>query len=300
MANLRDIRRRIKSIKNTAQITRAMQLVAASKMKRAQDQAIQGRSYAELLNQVLVNLKAQTEEDAHPLLQDPEGGRELILLITTDKGLCGALNTNLLRQVAEKASPDATFVTVGTKGRAFLARTKRDLLADFHVKDPVPFADSKQVSKFVMEKFLEGGYSSVKVAFTNFINTISQEPMLEQLLPISPIDLGRDKDFVGMGGDSEPGAPAEEGSPSGGGYIFEPSIASVLGTVLPQYVNNQVYQMLLESRASEHSSRMVAMKSATDNAKQIIKDLTLEYNKQRQAAITNELLEITTAMKALE
>jgi len=270
MANLRDIRRRIKSIKNTAQITRAMQLVAASKMKRAQDQAIQGRSYAELLNEVLVNLKAQTEEDAHPLLQVPEGGREMILLVTTDKGLCGALNTNLLRMVAEKASKDATFVTVGTKGRNYLARTKRDLLADFHVKDPVPFADSKQVSKFVMEKFLDGGYSSVKVGFTNFINTISQEPMLEQLLPISRIDLGRDKDFVGMGGGSEPTKQAEEGSPSGGGYIFAPSVSSVLNTVLPQYVNNQVYQMILESRASEHSSRMVAMKSATDNAKQIL------------------------------
>ncbi len=300
MANLRDIRRRIKSIKNTAQITRAMQLVAASKMKRAQDQATAGRAYAELLNRVLVNLKSQTDEEAHPLLKVPEGGRELVLLISTDKGLCGGFNTNLLRMVAEKAAPDATFVTVGIKGRAFLARTKRDLLADFHVKDPVNFADSKQVSKFLMEKYLEGGYSSVRVAFTNFINTIKQEPLLETLLPISPIDLGRDKGFVGMGGDSEPAAAVKEGSPSGGGYLFEPTSRAVLDTVLPQYVNNQVYQMLLESRASEHSSRMVAMKSATDNAKQIIKDLTLEYNKQRQAAITNELLEITTAMKALE
>lgn len=300
MANLRDIRRRIKSIKNTAQITRAMQLVAASKMKRAQDQATSGRAYAELLNRVLVNLKAQTDEEAHPLLKVPEEGRELILLISTDKGLCGGFNTNLLRVVSEQAAPDATFVTVGTKGRAYLARTKRDLLADFHIKDPVNFADSKQVSKFLMEKYLEGGFSTVKVAFTNFINTIKQEPMLETLLPISPIDLGRDKDFVGMGSDSDPGAVAKEGSPSGGGYLFEPTSRSVLDAVLPQYVNNQVYQMVLESRASEHSSRMVAMKSATDNAKQIIKDLTLEYNKQRQAAITNELLEITTAMKALE
>ncbi len=300
MANLRDIRRRIKSIKNTAQITRAMQLVAASKMKRAQDQAIAGRAYADLLNEVLVNLKSQTDEDAHPLLQTPEEGKELVILVTTDKGLCGGLNTNLLRLVAEKSGPETIFVTIGTKGRAYLARTRRELLADFHVKDPVDFADTKQVSKFAMEKFLEGGFSTVKVAFTNFVNTIKQEPLLETLLPISPIDLGRDKDFVGMGGDGEPAPAPEAGAPTGGGYLFEPNANAVLNSILPQYVNNQLYQMVLESRASEHSARMVAMKSATDNAKQIIKDLTLEYNKQRQAAITNELLEITTAMKALE
>lgn len=299
MANLRDIRRRIKSIKNTAQITRAMQLVAASKMKRAQDQATAGRAYADLLNKVLVNLKEQTDEGAHPLLRERGEGRELVLLVTTDKGLCGALNTNLLRLVAEQAEPDALFVTVGVKGRQFLARAKRDLVADFHVKDPVDFAESKQVSKFLIEKFLGGEISRVRVAFSNFINTISQEPLLETLLPISPIDLGRDKAFVTLGGKADESV-ASGSAPSGGGYIFEPSSRSVLDVVVPQYVNNQVYQMLLESRASEHSSRMVAMKSATDNAKQIIKDLTLEYNKQRQAAITNELLEITTAMKALE
>jgi F-type H+-transporting ATPase subunit gamma len=302
MANLRDIRRRIKSIKNTAQITRAMQLVAASKMKRAQDQAVSGRAYADLLNKVLVNLKEQSDEESHPLLQDRGEGRELIVLITTDKGLCGPLNTNLLRLVSEEAPADALYVTVGTKGRQFLARSKRDLLADFPVKDPVDFAETKRVSKFAMEKFLEGGISKVRVAFTNYINTIKQEPLLETLLPISPIDLGRDKAFVSLGGVGEaaaPGAPAA-GESVGGGYLFEPSTRTVLDTVVPQYVNNQVYQMVLESRASEHSSRMVAMKNATDNAKQIIKDLTLEYNKQRQAAITNELLEITTAMKAIE
>ncbi|MBL9151193.1 MAG: ATP synthase F1 subunit gamma [Verrucomicrobiales bacterium] len=300
MANLRDIRRRIKSIKNTAQITRAMQLVAASKMKRAQDQAISGRAYAELLNKVLVNLKEQADEESHPLLQEPTGGRELIILVTTDKGLCGPLNTNLLRLIGETAPADALYVTVGSKGRQYLTRMKRDLVADFPVKDPVDFAETKRVSKFAMEKFLEGGVSRVRVAFTNFVNTIKQEPLIETLLPISPIDLGRDKGFVGMGSDLQPGAPAQAGAPAGGGYLFEPSTRAVLDTVVPQYVNNQLYQMVLESRASEHSSRMVAMKSATDNAKQIIKDLTLDYNKQRQAAITSELLEITTAMKALE
>ncbi len=297
MPSTRDIRRRIKSVKNTSQITKAMQLVAASKMKRAQEQATAGRSYADLMNEVLVHLKEQCDEDLHPLLQEKEAGKELVLVITTDKGLCGGLNTNLMRAVQLQTAEDATFVTIGSKGKRTLARLKRNLLADFHVHDPVPFAESKQVSKFLVEQFLEGTFSSVKVAFTNFVNTIKQEPLVETLLPIRPIDLGKDKAFVGMG---EAHTPAEPKGPSHAGYIFEPTPEAVLDLVVPQYINYQVYQMLLESRASEHSARMVAMKSATDNAKQLIKDLTLEYNKKRQEAITNELLEITTAMKALE
>jgi len=300
MANLRDIRRRIKSVKNTAQITKAMQLVAASKMKKAQDQATSGRPYADLMNKVLVNLKEQTDEESHPLLEEREGGKELVVLITTDKGLCGPLNTNLLRLVASQVDADATYVTVGSKGRQAMARAKKDLLADFTVKDPVQSVETRQISKFVIEKFLSGEYNRVKVGFTNFINTISQEAMLETLLPIRPIDLGRDKDFIGMGGDSGPVDVPNADANDYGGYIFEPSAEGVLDTIVPQYVNYQLYQMVLESRASEHSARMVAMKAATDNAKEMIKDLTLEYNKQRQAAITAELLEITTAMKALE
>ncbi|NNE92217.1 MAG: ATP synthase F1 subunit gamma [Verrucomicrobiales bacterium] len=296
MANLRDIRRRIKSVKNTAQITKAMQLVAASKMKKAQDQAISGRPYADLLNKVLVNLKDQTNEDSHPLLEERDGDRELVLLITTDKGLCGPLNTNLLRMVADQC-PKASFVTVGNKGRQSISRQQKDLVADFQIGDPAGYAESKIVSEFLMEQFLENKFDTVKVAFTNFINTIKQDAMIETLLPIRPIDLGRDKDFVGMGDDQQVEAGSSD---TGGGYIFEPSPEKVLDTLVPQYVNNQVFQMVLENRASEHSARMVAMKAATDNANDMIKDLTLDYNKQRQAAITAELLEITTAMKALE
>ncbi|MEC5126549.1 ATP synthase F1 subunit gamma [Verrucomicrobiales bacterium BCK34] len=298
MANLRDIRRRIKSVKNTAQITKAMQLVAASKMKKAQDQAMSGRPYADLLNKVLVNLKEQTSEEDHPLLKEREGDRELVVLVTTDKGLCGALNTNLLRLISEREEGKTTYVTIGSKGRQYLARTKRDLLADFSVVDPVAFAETKQVSEFLVEKFLSGDYDRVKIGFTNFINTMSQEPMLETLLPIRPIDLGRDSSFVGVG--REPEAVDVNPGPEYGGYIFEPNAKGVLESIVPQYVNYQLYQMVLESRASEHSARMVAMKAATDNAEDMIKDLTLVYNKQRQAAITAELLEITTAMRALE
>lgn len=296
MANLRDIRRRIKSVKNTAQITKAMQLVAASKMKKAQDQAVSGRSYADLLNKVLVNLKEYTGEEDHPLLKEQEGSRELVILVTTDKGLCGPLNTNLLRLTMEQVGKDADFITIGNKGRQALVRAKRNIVADFSVKDPVAFPEVKPVAEFVMEKFLAGDYDKVTVAFTNFKNTISQEPLLETLLPISPIELGKAKGYEGVGKD----AVVSEGAAHYGGYIFEPDARGVLDMIVPQYVGYQLYQMVLESRASEHSARMVAMKAATDNAKQMIKDLTLEYNKQRQAAITAELLEITTAMRALE
>ena len=297
MASARDIRRRIKSVKNTAQITKAMQLVAASKMKKAQDQALSSRAYAKLLNEVLVNLRDQTEEGSHPLLVERKGNQELMIVISTDKGLCGGLNTNLLRLLLKEMTPGSQFVTIGRKGRVALTKMQKELLADFHVKDPVSFADSKQIGRFIMEQYLNGTYSRVRVAFTNFVNTMSQTAMIETLLPVRPIDLGKKKDFIGMGAEAP---AAADGGAGPAGYLFEPDVATVLETVVPQYVNYELYQMLLESRASEHSARMVAMKSATDNAKDLIKELTLLYNKQRQAAITSELLEITTAMKALE
>ncbi len=297
MANLRDIRRRIKSVKNTAQITKAMQLVAASKMKKAQDQATSGRPYADLLNKVINQLKEQTSAEDHPLLRAEEGGRELVILVTTDKGLCGPLNTNLLRLFTEEVPAGADVVTIGSKGRQAMVRLKRKILADFTVKDPVSFAETKPVVEFAMERFLSGDYNRVRVAFTNFVNTMRQDPYIETLLPISPIELGAKKAYHGMG---EEGPAKKSEGPDYSGYLFEPNARGVLDTVVPQYVGYELYQMILESRASEHSARMVAMKAATDNAKQMIKDLTLDYNKQRQAAITAELLEITTAMRALE
>jgi F-type H+-transporting ATPase subunit gamma len=300
MPSTRDIRRRIKSVKSTAQITKAMQLVAASKMKKAQEQALAGRHYSDLINKVLVNLKERTTQDSHTLLDEREGDKELVVMITTDKGLCGGLNTNLIRKTLDAAGDQTSFVTVGKKGAQSLGRLKKDLVADFPVNDPATFAECKLVSKFVTEKFIEDPeISRVRVAFTNFVTTLTQEPMLETLLPISPIAMGQVKSYEGMGTDDHPDSATTEIGPSAG-YEFEPDAATVFDTVLPLYVNYQIYQMVLEARASEHSSRMVAMKSATDNAEQMIKDLTLEYNKLRQAAITNELLEITTAMKALE
>jgi len=292
MPSTRDIRRRIKSVKNTAQITKAMQLVAAAKMKKAQDQAANGRHYAELLNKVLVNLKENAEEGLHPFFSDGKGDKTLVLLIASDKGLCGALNTNLFKKLVttDFGSGEVDYVTIGKKSVQVINRLRRHLLADFPIKDPAKFAEVRSVGRFLQEKFLTGEYKKVFVLFNNFINTVTTVPTCEQLLPVNPVTLGGKRDF----------APEIETATATQEYTFEPSAAVVFETVLPQYVNDTVYQMVLESRASEHSSRMVAMKNATDNAKQMIKDLSLEYNKLRQAAITNELLEITTAKMALE
>ncbi|MGI9239308.1 MAG: ATP synthase F1 subunit gamma [Verrucomicrobiales bacterium] len=297
MPNTLDIRRRIKSVKNTSQITRAMQLVAASKMKKAQDQALAGRRYAEEMNKVLVNLKEGSIDDQHALFEVREGNRELMIVITTDKGLCGGLNTNLLRKVVDESDDETSFATIGNKGKAALARTQRKLVANFDVSDPAAFAEVKAVAKYATDQFLDDEIDVVRVAFTNFINTISQEPYIATLLPVSAIQMTQKPGFDSM---DESADVYESVEASTAGYIFEPNANEVLENILPHYINFQLYQMMLEARASEHSSRMVAMKAATDNADELVKDLTLEYNKVRQAAITSELLEITTAMKALE
>ena len=300
MPNTRDIRRRIKSVKNTSQITRAMQLVAASKMKKAQDQALAGRRYAEEMNKVLVNLKEGVEDDAHALFEVREGDRELVIVITTDKGLCGGLNTNLLRKLTQETGDDTAFVTIGNKGKQALARLDSNLEAHFDVSDPAVFAEVKLISKYATEQFLEGKIDRVRVAFTNFINTISQEPHMATLLPVSAIQMTQKRDYEGVAEGDEVEAVYQAPESNYAGYIFEPSPGEVLDNILPHYINYQLYQMMLEARASEHSARMVAMKAATDAADDMVKDLTLQYNKVRQAAITSELLEITTAMKALE
>lgn len=290
MANLRDIRRRIKSVKNTAQITRAMQLVAAAKMKKAQDQALAGREYSKQLTQVLYDIQENFSEASHPLLEQRDGGRELVLVISTDKGLCGPINTNLARKLRGAVSPDADFVTVGRKLRTMFEKLGKNILADFSVKDPVPFSETRPIAKFLTQQFLDGNYDKVSVAFTHFHNTLRQEPEVVTLLPIQR-NSGNQAGSHAVS-DSQTGTKRE--------FLFEPSAADVLAAILPLYVNYEVFQAHVESRASEHSARMVAMKSATDNAKKFIKELTLEYNKLRQSAITSELLEITTAMKAME
>ena len=272
MANLRDIRRRIKSVKNTSQITKAMQLVAAAKMKKAQDQAIAGRDYADRLNKVLVNLKENISEDDHELLVSPKGEKEMMLVISTDKGLCGGLNTNLLKKVRSEAADNTDYVTVGRKLRLSIAKSGAHIASDWEVHDPVPFAEAKPIAKYLTDQFLTGEYRAIKVAFTNFETTLTQTPWISQLLPISGSELAEKREYEGMGSDHEVGATDKEEA-LGMDYLFEPSPDSVLDALLPLYINYQVYQMILEARASEHSARMVAMKSATDNAEQMIATL---------------------------
>jgi len=298
MANLRDIRRRIKSVKSTSQITKAMQLVAAAKMKKAQNQALAGRGYADELNKVLLNLKENVDDNAHPLLERRTGNKKLMLVISTDKGLCGGLNTNLLKKVREESDENTHYVTVGRKLRTSLAKSGAKLIADFEIGDPLPFSDARPIAKFLTDKFLSGEYDTVHVAFTNFITTMRQDPWVSQLLTIETDTLAEKRAYEGVGKDMV--QETDKDAALANDYIFEPSPEAVLDTLLPLYINFQIYQMLVESVASEHSARMVAMKSATDNAEQMVKDLTLEYNKARQAAITSELLEITTAQKAME
>jgi F-type H+-transporting ATPase subunit gamma len=289
MANTRDIRRRIKSIRGTAQITKAMQMVAASKMRKAQQHALAGRPYAELMNKVLVSLQKRTNPQLHPLLEIRPLKKELVLIISTDKGLCGGLNTNLFREAANFDQTKTAFVVSGKKARQFIARTKRELLADFELKDSPSFVESKPLSKFCLEKFLRREADKVSVLFTHFINTISQRAVVQTLLPISSFGLPKGASTQESTQDLDPML----------GYVFEPKAEELLGVVLPYYIQFLVFQMILDARASEHSARMVAMKNATDNAEQFIKDLTLEYNKMRQAGITTELLEIATAQMAL-
>jgi F-type H+-transporting ATPase subunit gamma len=289
MASLRDIRRRIKSIKNTAQITKAMQMVAASKMRKAQQAALNGRPYALLLNRVLVSLRNRLEEKVHPLLEKREVKNELVVLLSTDKGLCGALNTNLFREATNFDPKTTKFISVGRKGTVFLARTKRNMIADFPLKEHPTFLETKAISKFFIEKFLSGEVDKVTVLFPRFVNTLTQKPTALILLPITSLEEAGLQQIA-----TEPPIPEPEGD-----IIFEPSPEKILENIVPYYVHFELFQMLLGTRASEHSARMVAMKSATDNAKEIVKDLTLEYNKARQANITKELLEISTAQLAL-
>jgi F-type H+-transporting ATPase subunit gamma len=288
MASLRDIRRRIKSVKNTAQITKAMQMVAASKMRKAQEAALNGRPYALLLNRVLVSLRNRLDQNLHPLLEKREVKNELVVLLSTDKGLCGGLNTNLFREVTNFNTQTTQFISVGRKGTQFLARTKRNMIADFPLKDQPTFLETKVISKFFIEKFLSGEVDKVTVLWPRFVNTLTQQPTALTLLPITS------PEEAGLTGATEAPIPEPEGD-----IIFEPSPEKILENIVPYYVHFELFQMLLATRASEHSARMVAMKSATDNAKEIVKDLTLEYNKARQANITKELLEITTAQLAL-
>jgi F-type H+-transporting ATPase subunit gamma len=286
MPNARAIKQRIKSAKNISKITKAMEMVSASKMRKSQQQATLSRPYAVELQRILEKISQYTNPESHPLLYNTTEGRDLLIVVSTDRGLVGGLNSNLFRALLhwKELHPDAAYISVGRKAKQFLTRLGLELYADFSpFVDKVSYPDSLPMSTMVMKAFLNKEFRSVYVAHMQMINTLAQKPIFDQLLPLKPSEI-RDAS-------SEPTVPQE--------YVFEPSAEEVLGWLLPYYIENSVYFTLLESKASEHSARMISMKNASDNAKEVVKILSLEYNRSRQAGITRELQEITTAQMSL-
>jgi len=282
MASQRDIRRRIGAVRNIKQITRAMQFVAASKLRRAQDATLSSRPYSEKIDEVLADLATVLGGEDHPLLTRKPAGKRLMVLVTTDRGLAGPLNTNTVRFAAREITEhqgDLAVVTVGRKGRDAMRRARVPMEAHFAgFGDRPTFADVLPLARLLSEDFLSGEYGRIDVVYSTFISTLAQKPILDQLLPIEPSD------------DTE-GIPGNQ-------FIFEPSAQAVLEQLLPRYVATRLFQAVLEAKASEESSRMVAMKNATENAEELIDDLTLSYNKVRQSNITREMIEIATGARA--
>ena len=282
MASQRDIRRRIGAVRNIKQITRAMQFVAASKLKRAQDSTLSARPYSEMIDEVLADLATVLSDEDHPLLAEREGGKRMIVLITTDRGLAGPLNTNTIRfaarEITEKPG-DLAVVTVGRKGRDSMRRAGVPLEAHFAgFGDRPTFADVVPLARLITDDYLEGKFSVVDIIYSRFVTTLTQKAEMDRLLPIEPSE------------DTE-GIPGNQ-------FIFEPNASTVLQRLLPRYVATRLFQAVLEAKASEESSRMVAMKNATENAEELIEDLTLSYNKVRQSNITREMIEIASGANA--
>lgn len=294
MKGIREIKGRIKAVKNTAQITRAMQLVAASKMKRAQDTALAGRPYTVLMAEILANVP-MVEGVEHPLLKVRPVKRRGILVVGTDKGLCGALNANLFRALAqyeqerELGAGGVAYVAVGRKATQFLARTKRPLIGDFTVSDKVTFREVCAVANFMLEAYAKEEIDTIEVFYPRFVNTLMQEPTRVRLAPINDLreEVTQMRKHLGEG----KGEAAKDERE----MQFEPDPQAILSALPPLYLRHQLYHRFLEMKASEQSARMVAMKSATDNANNLVDSLTLEYNKARQASITQEILEIAAA-----
>ncbi|QYY36619.1 ATP synthase F1 subunit gamma [Ruficoccus sp. ZRK36] len=288
MPSTKEIRGRIKAVKNTGQITRAMQLVAASKMKRAQDDAISGRPYAMLLAEILESVADQETEFRHPLLEGREIKKRGILVISTDKGLCGALNANLIKEIIKIKDP-AAYVSIGRKTTQFLSRTHRELKADFTISDKVAYHEIRAVVEYILNLYYEGEIDTIEVLYNSFINTLAQEPTLTRLAPMDQLreqlDKLRKREKFDL---AETSADERE-------FLFEPDAKSILQELPNLFIKEEINHMAREAKASEHSARMVAMKAATDNAKTLVDDLTLEYNKARQAAITQEIVEIAAA-----
>jgi F-type H+-transporting ATPase subunit gamma len=282
MASTREIRRRIRSISSTAQITKAMQMVAASKMRKAQDAAIQIRPFVRMFYRIQRIATTRELPFTHPLLAVREVRKRAIILVASDKGLCGALNSNIFR-VAGRYDPASTvFIAAGRKAAQFVARTRRQLIAEFPYGDTPRFDESRAIASLARDLFLKGEVDEVQLLATQFVNTLVQQPAVLELLPAG------DMRTVQIPQAPPPGAAAADHRE----FLFEPSSDDVIAFLLGHYLNIIVHLVLVNAKASEQSARMVSMKSATDNADTLIKDLTLAYNKLRQGRITQELLEI--------
>ena len=283
MNSPRDLRRRIRSIGGTAQITRAMQMVAASKMRKAQQAALEAQGFARLLYRIQRSAVTQAPGFTHPLLDVRDVRRRAVILVAADKGLCGALNTNVFR-IASQFDPTTTqFITAGRRAAQFVARTRRQLAAEFAYGDTPAFPEARAIAGLARDLYVRHEVDEVRIVATRFVNTIVQEPMALPFLPIAAIK-----------GLKVPGVAIDESAAAAdpGEAVFEPDSEAVLGYLLDRYLNIFVYFVLLNAKASEQSARMVSMKNATDSAETLITDLTLEYNKLRQGNITKELLEI--------
>ena len=293
MPSLKDIRGRIGSVRNIAQITRAMEMVAASRMKRAQDAIIAARPYSDELRDALSRVAAVVDEEIDPLLARRPVRRVALIMITTDRGLAGSLNANAIRsslrwvqdRIASRNGDgpvEIEAITIGRKGRDGLRRAGVPIAAHFsQLGDRPAFTDVTPIARLVTQDFLEEKYDEIHVAYSTFISTLTQRPEITQLLPIQQPEQAE-------------GEAAENDE-----YIFEPSPAAVLSRLLPHFVAIDLYRAVLENQASEQSARMIAMRNSTDNAHELIEDLTLVYNKTRQATITREMIEIASGAEAL-
>ena len=285
MPSVRDIRRRIRSVENTGKVTNAMSLIAASKMRRAQQAVTDGRPYAEKIHEVIATLAAQPTDDdtVHPLLEARPVRNVGMVVVTPDRGLAGGMHANINRRVARfilDSDANVRSIVVGRKGRDFLVRYTDTVQAVFtDLSDRLALADTTAISRLVIDGYTEGQFDEVHLAYMRFVSTVQQEPVIERILPVEPAQLE---------------------SAQRVGYIYEPDPATVLSALLPQFVEMQVYHAILESIASEQSARMVAMRNATDNANQLASDLTLVMNKLRQDSITNELLDLIGGQVALQ
>jgi F-type H+-transporting ATPase subunit gamma len=301
MATLRDIRRRIRSVQSTQKITRAMKLVAAAKLRRAQDRILAARPYASRMGELLGNLVSAGVDDAsHPLLEQRQGPRRQIVVVTADRGLAGAFNSNILRRsldfVRQSSAPDVTLVVVGRKGRDFYRRRrqwtiKRDMIGFW---DRLAYGHAAELSDFFMRQYLDGEVDEVHLLYNEFRSVAVQRPVREQLLPIPRAVAVRSR----SASDAR-GAPEADGEATPVDYIYEPGPAAILDDLLPRHVRTQVYRALMESLAGEYGARMTAMEAASKNATEMIEVLTIQYNKARQEKITKELLDIVGGAEAL-